>query len=83
MNTILITGSCDVTDIKIKYDVFIWASLAGQPIQMITARHIETEVGYNDLWPVAKDIVTAYFDTNQFYDGAYTQYLDHLIKVSK
>lgn len=83
MNTILITGACDVCPItgKVNYNVNIWASKEGEQIQLIT--YLEPVLDdYSDLWKLAKQKVMSYFkDNTKFDDGAYTQYLDHLILV--
>lgn len=79
MNTILITGTAKCNSInKVEYDVTIWASRDGEQIQYI--RPIDKVLdNYSQLWDVAKDSVTKYFEEPLFKDGAYTRFLDHLI----
>lgn len=77
-HTVMVTGSAKRINNKTVYDVMIWGSEAGTPIQLITQKTIETKTGYAELWETAKGIAVAYFDNNKFGDGAYTQYLDHI-----
>lgn len=79
MNTILITGTARSLNQKdVKYDVWIWGALAGQPLQLITTKEV-VNGGYNDIWKLAKDTAEAYLKEPRLQDGAYTQFLDHLI----
>lgn len=81
MNTILVTGSVRhlTTNNKNLYDLYIWGSREGEQIQLI--RPIELQVdGYNDMWREAKKIAGKYFKDEKFIDGAYTQFLDHIIQ---
>lgn len=80
MNTILVTGSVrQLANKQIMYDLYIWGSKEGEQIQVVTMREIYTQHGYNDMWLQVKPIVAHYFDEPKFQDGAYTQFLDHLI----
>lgn len=87
MNTILITGTAQTipvkispktTGFKVEYDIYIWGANECQQLQLITCKK-ETMCGYGDLWNMAKNKAASYFNEPLFNDGAYTQYLDHLI----
>lgn len=79
MQTILISGTAIPLGSKVEYTVHIWGSKEGQQIQFITLFDGIITSGYNTLWDKAKAVCVAYFDEPKFEDGAYTQYLDHLI----
>lgn len=81
MHTILISGTFKSVDKGVEYDINIWASSKGESIMLVVSRKL-TLSGYTDLWRQAKGLVSAYFDNAKFTDGARTQYLDHLIKIS-
>lgn len=85
MNTILITGtvktigkpSVNGVDFNTEYDVQLWGSREGEQIQFL--RPIDKVLsGYNDLWKLAKETASKYFESDKFQDGAYTQFLDHI-----
>lgn len=80
MNTILITGTATNTGMNnpVVYELNIWGQHGSKPIQLITVKTFELK-GYDWLWPEIKPIVAAYFKDQQFTDGAYTTYLEHLI----
>ena len=78
MNTILISGTAKCTGNKIEYNVFIWGSKMGECLQFIRSYEALLD-NYTDLWRNAKDIANGYFEEPKMHDGAYTQYLDHLI----
>lgn len=79
MNTILITGTAkSVSMSEVEYDVFIWASQHGGELKLVKPYKV-TNAGYNELWSDAKDIAAGFFLNPSFEDGAYTQFLDHLI----
>jgi len=81
-NTIMITGTVKITQPNyVRYDVIIWGSQVGEQIQYITSITLDCN-DYNDLWKAAKEIVSVYKQNNKFYDGAYTAYLDHLIRIN-
>jgi hypothetical protein len=81
MNTILISGTCKPEGNKVNYNVNIWASKSGQPIELITWQSALLD-GYNTLWSLAKSKVMGYYNEDvKFDDGAYTQYLDHLVMI--
>lgn len=83
MNTILISGTArHLENSNVKYVVKIWASLENSPLTYI--REIDNEFsGYSELWAYAKQRAKGYFLTdNKLDDGAYTQYLDHLILLN-
>jgi hypothetical protein len=89
MNTILITGSAQQanetgnlggTIYRVKYDVNVWASIHGEQIQLITY-FTDTLSGYTELWRIAKDKASAYFKNELLKDGAYTQFLDHIVVI--
>lgn len=79
MNTILISGTAKCIDNYVVYDIIIWASQTGEALQFITQKAIAA-YGYGELWNEVKLIVEQYFNNPKFQDGAYTQFLDHLIK---
>ena len=90
MNTILITGtaktipykiSACTTGFKVQYDVHIWASKEGEQLQFITSKYEWLLRGHGDLWALVKVKVREYFKMPKFDDGAYTQFLDHLIII--
>lgn len=87
MNTILISGTAQTlpvkisritTGFKVMYKVNIYGSVNNSPIQYITEKEVLL-CGYGDLWTIAKNCAKDYFNEDKFLDGAYTQYLDHLI----
>ena len=92
MNTILITGTAKQKIIhqfndsdnpirfKVEYDINIWAANEGQQIQLICT-HNEILQGYNELWAIAKNKASDYLKNDLLNDGAYTQYLDHIIMI--
>lgn len=85
MNTILISGTTkqikDEQGIKVKYSVIIWASLENEPLTFITELTKEFN-SYSELWSFAKKRAKGYFlKENKLDDGAYTQYLEHLINI--
>ena len=92
MNTILITGTAkqkinyqfddriNPIGFKVQYAVTIWASNEGKQIQLIST-HNETLQGYNELWTIAKKKASEYLKNDLLNDGAYTQYLDHIIMI--
>jgi len=88
MNTILISGTCKTVPVKVSrtttgfkvvYNVNIWASLENTQLQFITYKDNVLLCGHGDLWQLAKDVVSNYFKEEKIRDGAYTQYLEHLI----
>lgn len=82
MNTILITGTAKMTaSNNVEYDVILWASKEGEQLQVI--RTYDTIFrNHSELWKKSKIDVSYYFGKSfKFYDGAYTQYLDHLILI--
>ena len=89
MNTLMITGIAknigkatrNGVEFKVEYDVYIWGSLSGNPLQLVTTMKVETE-GHATLWEKAKVIGMAYFDGNKMDDGAYTNFLEHLTVIS-
>ena len=81
MNTILITGTAKPEGSSVNYNVNVWASKEGEQIQFIKYQSM-TLAGYNILWAYGKSIAISYFGNDvKFDDGAYTQYLDHLIMI--
>jgi len=81
MNTILITGTAKPEGSKVNYNVNIWASKEGEQIQFVKSQSMEIS-GYSTLWAYAKSIVISYFGNDaKLDDGAYTQFLDHLIII--
>ena len=80
MKTILISGTYEPTQKAVNYHVKIWGANDGEPLQFITERVLSVS-GYSALWDAAKDNASLYFDDRQFLDGAYCQYLDHLIRA--
>lgn len=80
MRTILISGTSRPAELGVHYSVFIWAAQEGEQIQFITAKGLVIN-GYTELWALAKSCVLSYFGDELFLDGAYTQYLDHLISI--
>lgn len=90
MNTIMITGTAKTMPVntspicvsfKVEYDVNIWASKQGEQLQFISSKKL-TLCGYNDLWRLAKsNVISLLGDDAKFDDGAYTQFLDHLIMI--
>jgi len=83
MNTILISGTArHLINGNVRYAVNIWASLENSPLTLVSSIDKEL-IGYNGLWEFAKKRAKGYFLTdNKLDDGAYTQYLDHLILIN-
>lgn len=80
-NTILISGFYKNIDNKVDYNIIIWAHQEGEALEFITAKNIVTS-GYDELWKEAKNTVVKYYDNHYFHDGAYTNYLDHIISIN-
>lgn len=82
MNTILISGTAKPDGNAVHYNVYVWASKKGDPIQLIKW-FSGTLADYRVLWALAKSNVMSYFgNDDKFGDGAYTQFLDHLILIN-
>ena len=85
MNTILISGTSRQVQTeqgkKVRYSFIIWAALENSPLSYI-AEYTKEFSGYNELWEFAKKRAKSYFLTdNKLDDGAYTQYLEHIINI--
>jgi len=81
MNTILISGTVNTYTAKdniFTYAVNIWGCNTGESLQFITSKNIFATC-YGDMWQQGKDIAAKYLKNDLLTDGAYTQYLDHLI----
>lgn len=82
MNTILISGTCKMEGNKVQYNVNIWASKQGEQIELITWQTALLS-GHPVLWTLAKSKVISYYGNDvKFDDGAYTQFLEHLILIN-
>lgn len=81
MNTILLSGTARLTpDDKVRYDIFIFGCRSGEDIQFV--RPLEENLnGYSQLWDKAKQLASDYFNSDQFSDGAYTRFIDHIILI--
>lgn len=86
MNTIMITGKAQTVgtatkhgvEFSVKYSLIIWGSRTGEAIQYIESYDNELP-NYSSLWIRAKIVAENYFKDHQFGDGAYTQFLDHIV----
>lgn len=89
MNTILISGTVknlyttndNETKHLCEYSVFIFGSKKGNALQFVRELNFTSEIGYSELWQRAKEIAVEYFSEGYMQDGAYTQFLDHLITL--
>lgn len=81
MNTILISGTVNSYGNQVQYNVHIYAAKEGEQIQFVSSVDNGILFDYNELWRKAKNICAVYLDDNKLKDGAYTQFLDHLIKI--
>lgn len=79
---ILITGTCQMKENKVAYNVHLWAECERTNLTFITSTDRVFD-GYNDLWKWAKERAALYFQQDQFLDGAYTIYQDHISLLPK
>lgn len=81
MNTILITGTVKrVEPNDFKYEVYIWGSKEGEPLRVFVCG-VLISGGYDDLWKFGKECAQNYFKEPRMNDGAYTQFLEHIILI--
>lgn len=79
-NTILLTGTYQVANGNVIYELRIWAQQANNTLQFV--RPIKLELpSYDRLWKEVIPIVTRYFNDQSFEHGLHTAYLTHLIPM--